>query len=89
MDEYTEFTDSETKKVAALQEIANTVDRLDITLTELKGADNKLKAWYEQKKAVYEIKKILHDATHYERYNQAEADEFMSEYNSFIRPKQP
>lgn len=42
-----------------------------------------------KKKAVYEIKKILHDATHYERYNKAEADEFLSEYNSFVRPKQP
>ena len=89
MDDFTEFTDSETKKVAALQEIADTVDRLDTILEELKGTDNKLKAWYEQKKAVYEIKKILHDATHYERYNKAEADEFLSEYNSFVRPNKP
>lgn len=51
MDDFTEFTDSETKKVAALQEIADTVDRLDTILEELKGTDNKLKAWYEQKKS--------------------------------------
>ncbi|MDZ5758143.1 hypothetical protein RAK27_05670 [Carnobacterium maltaromaticum] len=57
MDDFTEFTDSETKKVAALQEIADTVDRLDTILEELKGTDNKLKAWYEQKKPFMKSKK--------------------------------
>ena len=57
MDDFTEFTDSETKKVAALQEIADTVDRLDTILEELKGTDNKLKAWYDKKKPFMKSKK--------------------------------
>ncbi|MGX7417733.1 hypothetical protein ACWOFR_02895 [Carnobacterium gallinarum] len=86
MDDFPEIQDEETKKVAALQEIAHIVTELDSTLEELKGSENKLKSWYEQKKAVYEIKKILHTATHYEHFNQEEYTTFLAEYKSFIAP---
>lgn len=85
MDDFTEFQDSEAQKVAALQEIAQIVTKLDATLTELKGSDNKLKSWYEQKKAVYEIKKILRDATHYEQFSQEEYNLFLADYKLFTK----
>jgi len=69
----------------ALDKIAKVVDDLEDTLKKLKGSDNKLEAWYEQKRAVHEIKKILSEATDYAGYNAEEYDAFIVEYNDYIK----
>lgn len=69
----------------ALDKIAKVVDDLEDTLKKLKGSDNKLEAWYEQKRAVHEIKKILSESTDYAGYNSEEYDAFIVEYNDYIK----
>jgi len=69
----------------ALDKIAKVVDDLEDTLKKLKGSDNKLEAWYEQKRAVHEIKKILSESINYAGYNSEEYDAFIVEYNDYIK----
>lgn len=76
----------EEKDHKALEKIAQTVDALDDTLDKLKDEDNKLKVWYEQKKAVHDIKKILSESITYDGYDESEYNAFMGNYNGFMYP---
>lgn len=73
------------KQAEALLKIAATVDTLEDTLDKIKETDNKILTWYQQKKAVHEIKKILSEAISYNEFDESEYLLFMSEYNSFMK----
>lgn len=73
------------KQAEALLQIASTVDKLEDTLEKIKETDNKMLIWYEQKKAVHEIKKILSETITYNDYDESEYLLFMSEYNGFMK----
>jgi len=75
----------EDKDLKALEKIGKTVDHLEDTLDKLDGKESKLKEWYEQKKAVHEIKKILSESINYAGYNSEEYDAFIVEYNDYIK----
>lgn len=73
------------KQAEALLKIASTVDKLEDTLKKINETDNKMLTWYEQKKAVHEIKKILSETVTYNDYDESEYLLFMSEYNGFMK----
>jgi len=76
----------EDKDLRALEKIGKTVDHLEDTLDKLDGKESKLKEWYEQKKAVHEIKKILSETTDYADFNPEEYEAFMVDYNGYMYP---
>jgi len=76
----------ENKDLKTLEKIGKTVDHLEETLDKLDGKENKLKEWYEQKKAVHEIKKILSETTDYNEFDPGEYATFMVDYNGFMFP---
>lgn len=84
------MADYEKKESEVLEKIAKTVEKLDTTLTELDNLDedkNKkhgIKKWYEEKKAIHEIKHILHEVGKYAKYDEDEMkkiDKYFEDYN--------
>ncbi|MHC5372376.1 hypothetical protein ACYSNU_01095 [Enterococcus sp. LJL120] len=74
------MTNYDAKEEKALEKIADTIDKLDVTLEKFEDTDSRIKAWAEQRKAIFEIKKILHEAGKFEKYDQKEYDDFMDEF---------
>lgn len=64
--------DDEAAKADAADEIGYTLDKLDRTLDKLDATDSRVKGWYEQKKAIHEIKRILNQADLYDAYDEDE-----------------
>lgn len=82
------MTNYEAKEDKALEKIVATLGKLDNTLSELDGLDNDdkkkhaIKKWFEEKKAIHEIKKIAHEAGKYENYDENELDQAINYINS-------
>ncbi|MHC5227319.1 hypothetical protein ACYSNW_03455 [Enterococcus sp. LJL99] len=82
------MTNYEAKEEKALDKIVATLGKLDDTLSELDTLDNDdkkkhaIKKWFEEKKAIHEIKKIAHEAGKYENYDEAELDQAIDYINS-------
>jgi len=61
----------------ALAHIAKEADKLEETLSKMSDDDGKVKSFIEQKKAVHEIKKILHNCGLYAAYAEDELDNLL------------
>lgn len=74
------MTDYAEKKDRTLDKIAKTVEKLDTQLekisieTESESKFKNIKMWTEEKRAVHEIKKILHEAGKYDKYDEKAFD---------------
>lgn len=71
------MTDYEKKETKVIDDIATRIEKLDADLAAIDalGANEKehrIKRWFEEKKAIYEIKRILHDAGKYAKYDAKE-----------------
>lgn len=65
------MTDYTQKQAEALDKIAQTLDKLDVSLTKMDAADEGgVKHFYEQEKAMHEIKKLLREADMVDTYEQ-------------------
>lgn len=78
MKEYEPMTNYEKKEEKALDKIAKEIIKLDTTLDKLDESDNRVKAWVEHKKAVHEIKNILHEANKYDEYKEEDWMDFIA-----------
>lgn len=80
---------TEQKEEVIIDKIVKTINKLDATLTSLDGIEESgkkhtLKKWYEEKKAMHEIKKILHEAGRYEKYDEKELDQWDEDLNTIV-----
>lgn len=75
------MTDYEKKEEHVLDKIAKEVVKLEEELTKIDALedDNKqkheIKKWYAEKKAMHEIKRILHEAGKYDKYEEKELEQ--------------
>lgn len=62
----------------ALVKIDHRLTELAVDLDKLDNDDNsRLKAWFEQRKAIHDVKKILHQADKFEDYREDELSLYM------------
>lgn len=79
----------ENKKEHLIKDLVKIIDNLDTNLMELGSLDgtgskkNNLKKWYIEKKAIHEIKKLLHDINKYEKYDEKEMEQVEKEFKNF------
>ncbi|MGM0330543.1 hypothetical protein [Enterococcus sp. AZ084] len=85
------MSDLEHKEEKTLDEIVATVNKLDKELNELDTLSenpekkHNLKKWLVERKAIHEIKKILHEADKYEKYDEKELDKEFKEINDLLQ----
>lgn len=85
------MSDLEHKEEKALDKIVATVNKLDKELNELDTLSqnpekkHNLKKWLVERKAIHEIKKILHEADKYEKYDEKELDKEFKEINDLLQ----
>ena len=81
----------EHKEEKTLDKIIATVNKLDKELDELNTLSenpekkHNLKKWLVERKAIHEIKKILHEAGKYEKYDEKELDKEFKEINDLLQ----
>ncbi|ENZ5597931.1 hypothetical protein ACGWY2_000208 [Enterococcus hirae] len=81
----------EHKEEKTLDKIIDTVNKLDKELDELDTLSenpekkHNLKKWLVERKAIHEIKKILHEAGKYEKYDEKELDKEFKEINDLLQ----
>ena len=57
--------------------MALTIDKLDTELEKIDSLDenkHKLKEWFAEKKALHEIKRLLHEIDKYDKYDEKELE---------------
>lgn len=85
------MSDLEHKEEKALDKIVATVNKLDKELNELDTLSenpekkHNLKKWLVERKAIHEIKSILHEADKYEKYDEKELDKEFKEINDLLQ----
>ncbi|MBE6172028.1 MULTISPECIES: hypothetical protein [Enterococcus] len=85
------MSDLEHKEEKTLDKIVATVNKLDKELNELDTLSenpekkHNLKKWLVERKAIHEIKKILHEADKYEKYDEKELDKEFKEINDLLQ----
>ncbi|MDV7771320.1 hypothetical protein PSG77_03780 [Enterococcus hirae] len=72
------------KIIATVNKLDKELDELD-TLSENPEKKHNLKKWLVERKAIHEIKKILHEAGKYEKYNEKELDKEFKEINDLLQ----
>ena len=83
------MTNYEKKEEQALTSIAKAVEKLDEELTNYSALDtdtekkHELKKWYIEKKAIHEIKKILHEVGKYSKYDEKEMEKIEKYFENF------
>lgn len=78
------MTNYDAKEEKVIGKITKTIEKLDTNLTNIDntvsaGKEHSIKCWYEEKKAIHDIKKILHEIDKYEKYDEKELDAFAKE----------
>lgn len=63
------------KQEKALNEIADTLVKLDDTLGKLENTDGKVKQYFEQEHAIHEIKKIIRKSNRVEKLEEDKIDD--------------
>ncbi|EMF0223292.1 hypothetical protein NSY07_002019 [Enterococcus hirae] len=71
------------KIIATVNKLDKELDELD-TLSENPEKKHNLKKWLVERKAIHEIKKILHEAGKYEKYDEKELDKEFKEINDLL-----
>ncbi|MGX4686630.1 hypothetical protein JNUCC83_06985 [Vagococcus sp. JNUCC 83] len=80
------MTNYEKKEEKVLDDIAKVMEKLDKYLDEeisLEAAPDKkheIKKWYVQRRALHEIKRLLHDVDKYDKYEEKELDKFEDDF---------
>ncbi|HFC9348892.1 hypothetical protein P6Z42_12360 [Enterococcus faecium] len=80
----------ENKEEKVVNKIVSVVNKLDKELDELDTLSEKpekkhnLKKWLVERKAIHEIKKVLHEADKYEKYDEKELDKEFKEINDLL-----
>ncbi|EOZ5808440.1 hypothetical protein ACQUIQ_000600 [Enterococcus hirae] len=72
------------KIIATVNKLDKELDKLD-TLSENPEKKHNLKKWLVERKAIHEIKKILHEAGKYEKYDEKELDKEFKEINDLLQ----
>ncbi|ROZ15534.1 hypothetical protein EGX06_03085 [Enterococcus hirae] len=72
------------KIIATVNKLDKELDELD-TLSENPEKKHNLKKWLVERKAIHEIKKILHEAGKYEKYDEKELDKEFKEINDLLK----
>ena len=72
------------KIIATVNKLDKELDELD-TLSENPEKKHNLKKWLVERKAIHEIKKILHEAGKYEKYDEKELDKEFKEINDLLQ----
>ena len=72
------------KIIAKVNKLDKELDELD-TLSENPEKKHNLKKWLVERKAIHEIKKILHEAGKYEKYDEKELDKEFKEINDLLQ----
>ena len=72
------------KIIATVNNLDKELDELD-TLSENPEKKHNLKKWLVERKAIHEIKKILHEAGKYEKYDEKELDKEFKEINDLLQ----
>lgn len=77
-----DYTEKEAKIVS---NISDTLTKLDDTLDALEtttadGKKHTAKVWFEEHKALHEIKHILHEAKKYDKYDEKDFNEHVKEF---------
>lgn len=81
----------ENKEEKVLNKIVVAINKLDIELNELGTLSenpekkHKFKKWLVERKAIHEIKKILHEADKYDKYDEKELDKEFKEINDLLQ----
>ncbi|EMF0203906.1 hypothetical protein NYK91_000326 [Enterococcus hirae] len=71
------------KIIATVNKLDKELDELD-TLSENPEKKHNLKKWLVERKAIHEIKKVLHEADKYEKYDEKELDKEFKEINDLL-----
>lgn len=83
------MTDYEKKEEKVLDNIANTVVKLDDELNKLNSLnedttkEHEFKKWYAEKKAIHEVKHILHEVGKYAKYDDDEMKKIDKYFENF------
>ena len=72
------------KIIATVNKLDKELDELD-TLSENPEKKHNLKKWLVERKAIHEIKKVLHEADKYEKYDEKELDKEFKEINDLLQ----
>jgi len=81
---------SKKEKMDALNAISKILINLDQTLSEMDSSESPdahrytVRKWYEDKKALHEIKRALYQVGQYSRYDEKELNPFISEYSGLF-----
>lgn len=83
---------TEKKEERVIARIVNTINQLDESLRSLDKIEESsktqaIKKWYEEKKAMHEIKNILHEVGRYEQYDEKELEQWNTELTKIIETK--
>lgn len=84
------MTNYDKKEDTIVEKILLAVEKLDTDLDKIDALDedhdkkHEIKKWFEEKKAVHQIKKILHDEKKYEKYDAKELEKAEKYFNSFF-----
>ncbi|EON3045113.1 hypothetical protein D9Y95_RS13810 [Enterococcus hirae] len=79
------MTDFEKKEEKMIEKIARTIEKLDIELEKIDSLDekkHKFKNWIAEKKAIHEIKRLLHEVGKYDRYDEKEMEKAEKYFDS-------
>ncbi|MBC9708836.1 MAG: hypothetical protein H9W80_06245 [Enterococcus sp.] len=77
----------EKKEDKVVEKIAKTIEKLDTELAKIDSLNedndkkHRLKKWFEEKKAIHEIKHLLHEIGKYEKYDEKEMKKIEEEFN--------
>ncbi len=61
-------------EVKTIKDILDRFDKLDASLAKLDEDSNRVKSYFEQRKAIHEVKRILHDVKMYDAFVQDELE---------------
>lgn len=70
------------KIIAAVDKLDNELDEIDALSEDTKK--HKMKKWFAEKKALHEIKKILHEEGRYAKYDEKELQKEFEEFDNYL-----
>ncbi|AQP53471.1 hypothetical protein CBF34_08190 [Vagococcus penaei] len=78
------MTNFEEKKDKVIDEMVKTLEKLDLETGRIQAneeSDKKhsVKIWFEEKRALHEVKRLLHEIGKYDKYDEKELEKFEKE----------
>lgn len=84
------ITEDEQKQSKVLDTIAETIMTLDDTLNQIEALNQgttrtrEMKKWYEEKKTIHELKRLLYDSGKYPTYDADELKKIETYFDIFV-----